>query len=84
MLDVQAIFMKLASFIYFCKHLEIELDLTKVKDVPNLPVFIANFVPFNTEFFTNSEGEIKEKQSKEFNKKYEVFKSSVGKVTGII
>ena len=83
MLDVQSIFMKLASFVYFCKHIDIELDLNKIQDVPNLPNFIANFVPFHTELFTNSEGEIKEKQSKEFNKKFEVFKSSVGKITNI-
>lgn len=84
MLDVQTTFTKVASFIYFCKHIDIELDLTKVNDIGNLANFISNYVPFNTEFVTNSEGEIKEKQSKEFNKKFAEFKNSIGKVINIV
>lgn len=84
MLDIQVVFTKLANFLYFCKHIDIELDLTKIQEIGNLANFISNFIPFNTEFITTSEGELKEKKSKEFDKKFEIFKSSVDKVTNLV
>jgi hypothetical protein len=84
MLDVQTVFTKVASFIYLCKHIDIELDLSKIQEVNRLADFISTYIPFNTEFVTNSEGNIKEKQSKEFNKKFAEFKNSIGKVIDIV
>jgi len=84
MLDIQTVFTKVASFIYLCKHIDIELDLSKVKEVNRLADFISSYIPFNTEFVTDSEGNIKEKKSKEFNKKFVEFKNSIGKVIDIV
>lgn len=84
MLDVQTIFTKVASFIYFCKHIDIELDLNKVNEIGPLANYISNYIPFNTEFITNSDGELKEKKSKEFDKKFGEFKNSIGKVINIV
>lgn len=84
MLDVQTVYGRLASFIYFCKHIDLELDLSKLTDINGLANFISTYVPFNTEYITTSEGDIKEKNSKEFNKKFEEFKKSLGKVIDLV
>jgi hypothetical protein len=79
-LDVQKVFDKLASFIYFCKHIEIELDLTKLTEINSLANFISSFTPYKTELIV-SDGELKEKNSKEFQKKFIAFKNSIEQAT---
>lgn len=84
MLDVQTIYNKVASFIYFCKYTHVELDLTRLEEMTSLANFIASFVPFNTEFITTSEGEIKEKNNKEFQRKFIDFKKAIGNVIDLV
>ena len=76
-LDVQTSFQKIAALIYFSKHTEIELDLTKLTEVERLPEFIAGYSPF----YTGSvviENEIKERDNKITNEKFKSFKNSLG------
>lgn len=83
MLDVQTTFTKLASFVYFCKNTNVELDLEKIGEVNGLANFVSNFNPFNTEYIT-SEGGLKEKNVKQFKSKFEEFKKSIGTVIKMI
>ena len=83
MLDVQTVFTKLASFVYFCKNTNVELDLENIGEVSGLANFVSNFVPFNTEYIT-SEGGIKEKNVKQFKSKFEEFKKSISTVIRMV
>jgi hypothetical protein len=78
MLDIQTIYNKLASFVYFCKNTGVDLDLEKMNEVNGLTNFVSNITPFNTEYITTSEGGIKEKNIKQFKSKFEEFKKSLG------
>jgi hypothetical protein len=75
--DVQTIFSKIASFIYFCKHIGVELDVSKTSEVENLNQFISVYKPFETEFVI-VENNLKEKDQKRFKEKFAAFKNSIG------
>lgn len=74
--DIQNVFAKVASFIQFCKILEIELDLSKVSEVENLTQFISVYQPFDTDYIV-SENSLKEKDKKRTDQKFEAFKQSI-------
>lgn len=82
-LAIQMIFNKTASFIYFCKNIDVELNIEGLNDVNGLMNFVLNYVPFNSEY-TISEGDIKEKNKKEFDKKFQEFKKSIGVVINMV
>lgn len=82
-IDVQTSFQKIAALIYFAKHTEIELDLSKITDVERLPEFIAGYSPFYTESVV-VENEIKERDIKTTNEKFKAFKNSLGLALQIV
>lgn len=84
MVDLQTYFNKISSFIYFCKNINIELNLEKLNDINSLTNFVSNMIPFNTENTITSEGEIKEKNIQGFKNKFEEFKNSLNKVINVI
>ena len=74
--DTQIIFTKIASFIYFAKRLNIELDLDNLSEVKGLQDFIQSYNPFSTDYIiTSEETEIRDKKQNII--KFEEFKKNV-------
>lgn len=77
-LDNQTMFMKIASFIYFCKQINLELDLDRLSEVEGLINFISVYQPFSTEYIVE-ENTLKEKNISKTNSKFKEFKNSLNK-----
>ena len=83
-LDLQNIFTEIAYFIHFCKKNNIELDLSTLNKSDKLLSFISNFKPFNLEFVPNEDNILVEKNKKELDKKFKVFKKSISSAINIL
>ena len=83
-LDLQHIFTEIAYFIHFCKKNNIELDLSTLNKSDKLLSFISNFKPFNLEFVPNEDNILVEKNKKELDKKFKVFKKSISSAINIL
>lgn len=63
--NTQILFTKVASILYIGKHIGTQLDIEKLSEVQGLTEFVSNYIPFNTDFTTTSEGELEIKNKKE-------------------
>ena len=75
-LDNQVMFTKIASFIYFCKQTNIELDLSKLSEVERLVEFVSVYSPFETDYIVD-DNNLKEKNIKKTELKFQGFKNSL-------
>lgn len=75
--DTQILFTKLASFIYFCKKINIELDLSEVIQIKGMSDFLSIYEPFTTDNTIDEEGEFKIKDPKKDVVKYKEFKKNI-------
>ena len=75
--DNQILFNKIASYIDFCKKIEIDLDMSKLPDINGLTKFISNFSPFETDFIVTSDENIEIKNKKENEIKFKSFKDNL-------
>lgn len=75
--DSQLIFQKIASFVYFTKILGIELDLSELSTVNGLLEFVTNYRPFDTDYVVTPEGDLKEKNKKDSDLKFNEFRNAI-------
>lgn len=75
--DTQILFTKLASFIYFCKKINIELDLSEVIQIKGMSDFLSIYEPFATDNTIDEEGEFKIKDLKKDAFKSKEFKKNI-------
>lgn len=78
MLDTTTMFNKVASFIYFQSKLGNELDLSKLTEVDRLAEYISNNKPFTVDFIVQ-EDSLSERDKKELEKKFEMFKENISR-----
>lgn len=74
--DNQVQFDKVASFVYFCSKLKIELDLSKISEINGLNKFVINFKPFETDNVKGNNDELEIKNKKENDSKFKSFKDN--------
>lgn len=83
-LDLHNIFTEIGSFIYFCKKMGAELDLSVLNKSDKLVSFVSSFQPFKPEFIPNEDGELIEGNTKDIEIKFREFKKSIDKAVKII
>lgn len=75
--DTQTLFNKISSFLYFCKKVNIDLNIEKLTDVKGLSEFISSYTPFQTDYLITESGEMNIVNKKENSLKLEEFKKSI-------
>ena len=75
--DATNTFVKISHLIHFSKVFNVELDLTPLAEVNGLLEFISNHKPFETEFTIDPEGNLKDKNEKDTEQKFEFFKQQL-------
>ena len=75
--DTQTIFSKIASYIYFCNKINIELNIENLSNVKGLSEFITSYKPFNTDYLITSEGKTDIRDKKENKFKLNEFKKNI-------
>ena len=74
--DTQILFTKVASFIYFTKKTNQDIDISKLSNVKGLSEFVSSYEPFQTDFIKTSE-KLEQRNMDENNKKFQEFKRSI-------
>ena len=75
--DTQILFSKIASFIYFCKKIKIDLDLSEVIQIKGMSDFLSIHEPFSTDNTVDTDGEFKIKDPKKDELKLKEFKKNI-------
>lgn len=72
--DSKTAYAKLASFLDFCKQMDIELDLSVIKDVKGISGFLEGYKPF--EMYSSKVGDEYEVTLPDYDQAFDLFKDS--------
>lgn len=74
--DTQVAFRKIAEFIYFCKNIELELDISKISDVQGLAEFVTKYIPYDLNTIITEEGKAEVKKEN-YSEKLKIYRNTV-------
>lgn len=65
--DVRTTFQKICDIIYYSKILNLDLNIERINEVANLPLFVREYKSYKINFKVSPENKIEEINKKEYN-----------------
>lgn len=80
--DAQTAFKKVSEFIFFCKNIEIELDISELSDAQGLSEFVTKYIPYDLNTSVNENGDVEVKKEN-YAEKLKVYKNTISALSNI-